>query len=79
VKAARRARYSVQMAIEARIHRAREKSKGEDGRVRYALSRELHLEGELSEEARARLVEIAGKCPIHRILTGDVRIETRLA
>lgn len=69
-----------QMAVRSlRVVVAHEESKGEDGRVRYALSRELHIEGELSDDERARLVEIAGKCPVHRILTGDVRIETRLA
>lgn len=27
---------------------------------------------------RARLLEIAGKCPIHRVLEGQTRIETTL-
>lgn len=26
----------------------------------------------------ARLLEVADKCPIHRLLTGEVRIETAL-
>jgi putative redox protein len=43
------------------------------------VDRELVLEGELSEEQRARLLEIANKCPVHRTLTSEVRIETRLA
>lgn len=68
-----------QMAVRSlRVEVMHEETKGEDGRVRYALTRRLHLEGELSDEERARLVEIAGKCPIHRILTGEVRIETQL-
>lgn len=40
--------------------------------------RELELKGELSEEQRARLLEIAEKCPVHRILHNEVLVETRL-
>lgn len=40
--------------------------------------REIVLRGELSEEQKARLLEIANKCPIHRLLTGSVHIETKL-
>jgi putative redox protein len=40
--------------------------------------RELELNGELDEAQRQRLLEIAGQCPVHRTLTGEVRIETTL-
>lgn len=40
--------------------------------------RELELRGELDESQRQRLLEIAGKCPVHRTLTGKIRIETTL-
>lgn len=33
----------------------------------------LSFEGELDDEQRARLVEIAGKCPVHRALTEGAR------
>lgn len=33
----------------------------------------LTFEGELDEEQRARMVEIAGKCPVHRVLTEGAR------
>jgi putative redox protein len=33
----------------------------------------------LSEEQRARLLEIAEKCPVHRTLTSEIKIRTRLA
>ena len=39
---------------------------------------ELGLEGELTDEQRARLLDIAGKCPVHRTLEREVPIETRL-
>jgi putative redox protein len=35
---------------------------------------EITLQGDLDEGQRARLIEIAGKCPVHRTLTGDLEI-----
>jgi putative redox protein len=32
----------------------------------------------LSEGQRERLLEIADKCPVHRTLTGEVKIRSRL-
>jgi putative redox protein len=43
------------------------------------LSRELVLEGPLDEEQRARLLEIADRCPVHRTLHSEIRVTTRLA
>jgi len=43
-----------------------------------SFERELELHGELDEAQRQRLLEIAGRCPVHRTLTGEVRIETTL-
>jgi uncharacterized OsmC-like protein/fermentation-respiration switch protein FrsA (DUF1100 family) len=40
------------------------------------IERVLTLEGDLSDEQRARLVEIADKCPVHRTLTSEVNIRT---
>ncbi len=40
--------------------------------------RVIEIEGSATEEQRARLLEIADRCPVHRTLTGEVRIETRL-
>jgi len=40
--------------------------------------REVELRGELDEAQRQRLLEIAGKCPVHRTLTEEVRIDTTL-
>ncbi|MBK6930040.1 MAG: OsmC family protein [Saprospirales bacterium] len=36
----------------------------------------LHAEGVLDEEQRQRLVAIADKCPTHRLLTGELAIES---
>jgi putative redox protein len=49
---------------------------GGAGEGRYAITRQLTLVGELDADQRQRLVEIAGKCPVHRTLTGEVAITT---
>jgi len=47
--------------------------------IRYdRITREIELDGPLDEEQRLYLIEIAKKCPVHRTLKGDVRIDTRL-
>ncbi len=43
------------------------------------IEREVELGGRLGEEQRARLLEIANKCPVHRTLTSEIDIRTRLA
>jgi putative redox protein len=53
--------------------------KGEHAEGAFIMHRELTLEGELDDEKRARLKEIAEKCPVHKTLTGTIRIETSLA
>ena len=39
----------------------------------------IELTGSLSAEQRAKLMEIAGKCPVHRTLTAEINIRTRAA
>jgi uncharacterized OsmC-like protein len=34
----------------------------------------IAIEGSIDDEQRSRLLEIAGKCPVHRTLTGQVEI-----
>jgi uncharacterized OsmC-like protein len=43
-------------------------------RVQVAIS----FEGDLSDEQRRRLLEIADKCPVHRTLVSRVHIDTKL-
>ncbi|HKK73660.1 MAG TPA: alpha/beta fold hydrolase [Saprospiraceae bacterium] len=38
----------------------------------------IELEGDLDEEQRAKLLEIANKCPVHRTLHSDIKVNTRL-
>jgi uncharacterized OsmC-like protein/alpha/beta superfamily hydrolase len=43
------------------------------------IRREVRIEGELDAAQRSRLLEIADKCPVHRTLTSEIKIRTRLA
>ena len=43
------------------------------------IEREIWLEGALTDEQRARLLDIAGRCPVHRTLVSEIDIRTRLA
>lgn len=40
--------------------------------------RDIVLEGDLDEEQRRKLLEIAEKCPVHRTLTGTVKVVSGL-
>ena len=63
----------------SKIHAADcESCETRDGRL-DRIDRDVELTGSLSEEQRERLLEIAGKCPVHRTLTSEIVIETRLA
>ena len=42
------------------------------------IEREITLVGQLSEEQKTRLMDIADKCPVHRTLTSEIAIDTRL-
>jgi putative redox protein len=43
------------------------------------LERIITLHGPLEDSQRARLQQIAEACPVHKLLTGEVRIHTELA
>lgn len=45
----------------------------------YRISRSIRLEGDLTEEQRTRLLDIANKCPVHKMLTGKITVESALA
>lgn len=42
------------------------------------ISVKIHLSGNLTDEQRTRIKEIAGRCPVHRTITGDLRIQSQL-
>lgn len=58
-----------------RVGIARDASEERDGI--YRLTARIAIEGDLSDEERGKLVEVAGKCPIHKLMTQvETRIET---
>jgi putative redox protein len=60
-------RVNIQMSISAGYH--------EDGPY-SRINSQIEFEGNLDAKQRARLLEIAGKCPIHRVLTRPIEINT---
>jgi uncharacterized OsmC-like protein/pimeloyl-ACP methyl ester carboxylesterase len=49
----------------------------EDGKIDH-FRRELSVEGDLTDEQRQRILQIADRCPVHKTLHGDVHVQTRL-
>ena len=37
---------------------------------------DIHLEGDLTQDQRKRLTEMAARCPVHRTLSSEIRIRT---
>lgn len=71
----------------ARVHVTHERNHAEDcghalsaeeeGMLAQALYRRIEIFGEgLTQEQRARIIEIADKCPVHRTLEGHLHIHT---
>ncbi len=48
-----------------------------EGRI-DRVDRRLTLHGPLEAKQREKLLEIADKCPVHRTLTGEIKIDTEL-
>ena len=42
------------------------------------IERDVRFDGPLTAEQRSRLLEIANKCPVHRTLTSEINILTKL-
>lgn len=50
----------------------------QDGKV-DEITREIVLEGDLTDDQRGRLLEIANRCPVNRTLTAEIKVRSRLA
>ena len=50
--------------------------KGEHTEAGFVITRQLVLDGDLDAEQRQRLVDIAGRCPVHKTLVGQIVINT---
>src|SRR6266566_879339 len=53
-----------------------EECETKEGRI-DRIERDIHLTGSLADEQRAKLMEIANKCPVHQTLTSEINIKTR--
>jgi putative redox protein len=61
-----------------RIHAADcEACETKEGRIDH-IERAVELTGALNDDQRARLMDIANKCPVHRTLKSEIHIETKL-
>jgi len=49
---------------------------GDEPKQLDVIERDINLIGDLSEEQRERLLQIADKCPVHKTLTGQLEIRT---
>jgi putative redox protein len=49
----------------------------EEGKI-DKITREIELVGDLDQQQRERLLQIANKCPVHRTLHGEIKVESRL-
>jgi len=56
----------------------RMEDKNAEGQVRYQLQRRIFIEGDVAEADRQRLLEIANKCPIHKLLGGEIVIASEV-
>ena len=61
-------------SIEVRVRRA----EAQDDHAPHLLEKEIRVTGDLDEAKRARLLEIADKCPVHRMVTEGVEVRSRI-
>ena len=59
--------------IELQLNPAGDPATGND------IVRNITLKGDLSTEQRERLLQIANACPVHKILSGEIRIANSLS
>lgn len=65
------------------VHLSYAKVPGKDrtevaGTTAEEIEMEISFYGDLSNDQRSRLFEIAGRCPVHRMLSSPVKIQTKL-
>jgi putative redox protein len=65
----------VAVDVEHAKEHAPDAGDGDTGRI-DVFRRRIRLEGDLDDTQRAKLMEIADKCPVHQTLEASVRIET---
>ena len=67
----------VQVQLEHSHHHSSDCKNCEDANNKIeVITRKIRLSGSLDESQRVRLLEIANRCPVHKTLEGDLRINT---
>src|SRR6266436_5935434 len=62
----------------SRIHAADcEDCETKEGKI-DRIDLDIQLTGSLTDEQRAKLIEVAGNCPVHQTLTSEINIKTRV-
>ncbi len=56
--------------------RLQHEKRGEGAKKIDYIHRRIHFEGDLDATVRAKLLEIANKCPVHRTLHNEIEVET---
>ena len=51
----------------------------DDATNKTIFTRKISLKGNLTEEQRERMLSIANLCPVHKILTNPIEVDTELA
>lgn len=65
--------------VHVTLEHSKEERAGEnDGKPVDIIDRVVRLEGALDDDQRAKLIEIAEKCPVQRMLTNQININTLL-
>lgn len=65
--------------VHVTLEHSKEERAGENGgKPVDMIDRIVRLEGALDDDQRAKLIEIAEKCPVHRTLTNQININTLL-
>ena len=67
------------IAVRVTRDRHHEDEAADEGPMIEDIRIEIKLTGDLDDEQRQRLLEIAGRCPVHKALTGTARITETLA
>jgi putative redox protein len=58
------------------VHLRHSKTPGDDGKPVDHISREIQMDGDLTDEQRVRMLAIADRCPVHRTLHSEVVVNT---
>ncbi len=70
---------TIQVTHERNHEEDMEHAVAEDGMQTQALHRSIEIHGNLTDQERAKLIEIADRCPVHKTLEGHLHIHTNSA